>query len=1005
MEPTVNKFNPECLRKIANWTSMKAYHKFDKKQFNPDKTASNVAVHSPKYLTLLKNIKEADERDMKEHGKVFKHFIFSDLTQNGAKMVAAVLLANGMNIIYDSNINLISDSKLLESKGNNFALLLGTNVYDKPISVKAKKEILSKYNQRPENVFGDLCRFIILDKSFKEGIDLFDVKYAHILEPQTSKADLRQAIGRATRLCGQKGLEFHPTRGWPLNVMLYDVQLPPTLAKEFGANTLYNLFLRNSNIDLRKLAFTDELEGATIHAAVDYELTKTVHRFEIGSDEGYDLTWLFPNAKVGGAKGMLQAKRLSEDVNCKSGCKSRPTKKVPVGTPLLTAVVFASGRDLPNLRKSKPRDYYCNLLKTDASFCDQVREAWKDPVAYLKKNSDNVAKAIEGKKHYNLGAYNRETFLRLAYEVIPELKKKKLLKTAKLESAKAESAKAESVKVDSAKEGDEAIKSVAIASVADKYKVNSTKTNSNGSKSVSPLVDENDVLIEEAPVKSGPVAGLKENPGFLDIREYVRENLTQFTWPKVKLENLCVPKGGGPSTIVSFTPTQDFVRNYFTPSNPIKGMLAWHSVGTGKTCMAIATATSGFEKEGYTILWVTRSSLKSDIWKNMFEQVCSALLQEKMKAGFNIPYDMASRMRLLSKAWSIRPMSYKQFSNLVAGKNKFYEDLVKKNGKEDPLRKTLLIIDEAHKLYGGADLSSVERPDMAKFHKAVMHSYKYSGKDSVRLLMMTGTPITNDPMEMIKLINLGREEDKQLPDDFNAFAKEYLDEVGKFTKKGKWKYLNDIAGQVSYLNRERDARQFSQPVLTPVNVDLSKPDSSYLDALQEVEQKYKSVIADKTLEKDNIKGDIAAIKNKYKLAAKSLKQKCKGLKKEELDQCKKEVMEEAFKYNDMMTQEIKDKEVLKTELASEIKKMKSEYAKEKKAASSNSSQQGYLLDKCFVKPKKAKKEKVNSALSEYDVPMTPLQSPPKPENVKLSPKPANAPVNAPVPNAPITPKP
>ena len=46
-------------------------------------------------------------------------------------------------------------------------------------------------------------------------------------------------------------------------------------------------------------------------------------------------------------------------------------------------------------------------------------------------------------------------------------------------------------------------------------------------------------------------------------------------------------------------------------------------------------------------------------------------------------------------------MSYKQFSNLLVGKNKIYDILKTRNGSEDILRKTLIIIDEAHKLYGG----------------------------------------------------------------------------------------------------------------------------------------------------------------------------------------------------------------------------------------------------------------------------------------------------------------
>ena len=61
---------------------------------------------------------------------------------------------------------------------------------------------------------------------------------------------------------------------------------------------------------------------------------------------------------------------------------------------------------------------------------------------------------------------------------------------------------------------------------------------------------------------------------------------------------------------VEFNCTQNFIMDYFKPESPYKGILAWHSVGTGKTCTGIATASSSFEKEGYTILWVTRTTLK-----------------------------------------------------------------------------------------------------------------------------------------------------------------------------------------------------------------------------------------------------------------------------------------------------------------------------------------------------------------------------------------------------------
>ena len=204
------------------------------------------------------------------------------------------------------------------------------------------------------------------------------------------------------------------------------------------------------------------------------------------------------------------------------------------------------------------------------------------------------------------------------------------------------------------------------------------------------------------------------------MRQHIRDNFSQYAWEPVKMENNCITKGGnkgsnqsGGATIMTYTPTQAFVSNFFTPNNFLKGMLLWHSVGTGKTCTAIATATSTFEKQGYTILWVTRTTLKNDIWKNMFDQVCHEIIKLKIENdGIAIPSNNTDRMKLLSKSWRIRPMSYKQFSNLVSKRNKLYDTLVKINGSADPLRKTLIINDEAHKLYGGGDLSSIERPDI-----------------------------------------------------------------------------------------------------------------------------------------------------------------------------------------------------------------------------------------------------------------------------------------------------
>jgi Rad3-related DNA helicase len=166
------------------------------------------------------------------------------------------------------------------------------------------------------------------------------------------------------------------------------------------------------------------------------------------------------------------------------------------------------------------------------------------------------------------------------------------------------------------------------------------------------------------------------------MRHYVNDNFADCAWKDIKMENLCgepSARGGAPD-FIKFTPTQEFVRRYFTPRAPVKGMLLQHSVGTGKTCSAIAAASYNFEPNGYTILWVTRTTLKNDIWKNMFDQICSAVIKRRIEEeGITIPNESSKRMRLLSKSWAIKPMSYKQFSNLVSQENHLPSDFACSN--------------------------------------------------------------------------------------------------------------------------------------------------------------------------------------------------------------------------------------------------------------------------------------------------------------------------------------
>ena len=703
----IKKRKARCIREVANFSHVKPIHLIDKKEFHQNYFNMIMPESSPKLVALLKKIKDLDAKDMKTHGKLFKHMIFTDIKSSsyGVKIIASALASNGFHLAFQpnssstSNFVIKSDSSLLQTHGNNFAILISKTFYTRLMNSTFRKVMMDLFNRRPDNVHGELLRIIIIDQGFKEGIDLFDVKYVHLFEPLVVEADQKQAIGRSTRFCGQKGLEFHPRYGWPLYVFRYEVLVRETNNPALhDINQLFELYLQYAKIDFRKVTFAVELEKATISAAVDIMLTKSIHKFKIDHPS--------PILQEGGANNI-----------------KKPPKRIM---------------------------------------------------------------------------------------------------------------------------------------------------------------------------------------GFDAMQSYIETNFKDFKYPKVKFENLCSTNPDGDSEsgrLVKFTPTQEFVRHFFQTKSPYKGMLFFHSVGTGKTCSAIATATSSFDKDGYTIMWVTRHTLKNDLWKNMFDQICNIELRERLEEGtLKLPKKITAPLSHISDNW-MKPISYKQFSNFLSEKNAIYKEMVNRNGKKDPLKKTLVIIDEAHKLYSPW-VSSTEKADTETLEKMIKNSYKVSKENSVRIIAMTGTPYTEDGMELINLLNLFREPDNMLPSTFEEFQNTYLNSQGAFSEKGLNKYRDDVSGYISYLNRTQDARNFAHPVLEDVYVNMTtqtkKVNLGIKDQLDVNKQNWSSIKILKKVEKVNslkeckekVAEETEDTLENFKIEKSEQLNRCKQLPLKQRGECKTRAMEE-----------------------------------------------------------------------------------------------------------------
>lgn len=1065
-----------CIKNVATFSHIVPSFKFDKPGFNQDALRAAIPVAAPKLQALLDKIATVDNTDMKLHGKYFKHVIYVDYKGVAAKIVTAALIANGFKLIFNDRFSIDETPDK-----RNVACLNSTTLYDRNVPVKFRKDIISLFNRRPDNVHGKHVRFLVLDSGFREGIDCFDVKYMHIIQPLATPADSTQAIGRATRFCGQKGLVFHPSKGWPLTTFTYDIEIPHDLHERIGdkIDTMFQMYMDYSGVDMRRLILAKELDKLIIEGAVDASLTKAIHNFSIkNSTEDTEVINIFdggvqprrpgkreamtplkihkhnemteyiqqrfkqytwPEGKLenlcepkGGGKSeivqftptqdfvrhyfkpMSAYKGLLLDHGVGTGkCHSRDTpilmydgtikkvQDVQVGDLLMgddstprTVLSLATGiDDMYDVIPSKGDSYGVNsehilCLKPNETSVYR-RTNGRYAVTYFQKSGKSTSKTFKSEKDanaFNSSVKQKNPIIEIAIKDFLTLPKKSQ-----------QNMKGYRVGVEFAN------KPVPIEPYILGAWLGSKETDApndwlmefmeeeiaKSGASFTDFIREHDLehykhipqdyLVNSREKRLRLLAGMIDMYGSsyntsYEVLEkscrltrdilYLARSLGFAAYSKVGENRNRISITGSISEVPVLLPSkkaQDSTHNVhnvafkvrptgrdtyygFTLDGNNRYLLGDFTV-THNTCCAIATATSSWEVEGYTILWVTRHTLKADIWKNMFQQVCSLVIQDKLKKC-DIEYLDANDavkepLKHLSKSWMM-PCSFKQFSNLCQGKNDIHKKLVQRNGAKDPLKKTLIILDEAHKVYA-ADVVGAEKPDAEAIKNAIHKSYTVSGKDSVRLLLMTATPYTSQPMDMMKLLNLMRPSDAQLPDEFDDFAKVYLDAHGSFTPSGKRRFLDDIAGYISYLNRERDARQFAYPKHHRVLVGMSRSQAIlHRRHQQELQQR----ITDLNL--PQLQEELAAAKAEFAEEKRVRKERCKKTPKAERPQCE----EQLRAYVATTSERIAGMKTRVDDTKEEIAEIKRAIAFEKRTnkeeGREDMSQEYYLLEKCLT---------------------------------------------------------
>ena len=681
----------DCIRKKGNWANIANPHRLDSVQSNPELLIERaITENSPKMRGLIEYIRACDNYDYRRYGKLYKHVIFSDVdAQYGSKIIASCMASTGIYFpAFDKKLSLRSDEDLKETSYYNFLLLSSTNVYGKNIRDNKEKQItwINKFNSRPDNVYGKNARFIILDRKFREGISLFDVKYIHIFEEPLTKTERTQVIGRALRMCGHQGLPFD--NGWKLHIVTYETRLPSAVFGILGRET------SNNN--------TKEPKNDAYETIGDY-----IKNFHTSDDSHAILEKWTRKASIEGAHKALKIR----------------------------------GGGNINSRALRPK--ITQLMKVHAKS--------KKPVP--PKNI--IAKRL-GDANAILSAFGL---------YIPSAKREK--SSMSNSRSNFESAKTQSILFHSTQsEFSEYFDASSDLNIIDEH--------------YPPRIMTNEELIQFMSDEFGPP--LKND---------------------AKLTNRCIENGN-----IQIKPHiyQRNVASFFGPTSAYKGLMLWHSVGSGKTLSSFLIANSFYEA-GYRIMYVVRSSLIPNILSEANKYKMSHAIKQTNVMGYvSFSNSLVSGVRhdkLMRDTKKILALS----NNKKTGGNAS-DTRSRKTYKAttlDPLYRTLLIIDEAHNMYEQQLLQPMERPQMDIIEKAIHASYSISGNDSVKVLLMSATPYAEDISTPFKLLNLLRSQ-RFLPTTQQDIDQRY----GSFDSKHYDKFADDVAGYISYVNKEDDYSMFAK---------------------------------------------------------------------------------------------------------------------------------------------------------------------------------------------------
>jgi len=266
-----------------------------------------------------------------------------------------------------------------------------------------------------------------------------------------------------------------------------------------------------------------------------------------------------------------------------------------------------------------------------------------------------------------------------------------------------------------------------------------------------------------------------------NFQEKIKKLFHEYKLKKKKqtVKDFCYPKK------FTFQLPQLFVSEFLSPSTPYKSLLLYHRIGAGKTCAAIQIAEKW--KKHKKILLIGPASLLTNFYKEL-RSSCTGneYITKKEIQELNSVSPNSKEFQQIMDTVNERIHEYYE----IYSYHKFVELY---NNKQIKLKNKLMIIDEVH------NIISEEGTFYTTFSKYIQNGMK--NFSDFRLVLMSGTPIYDKPIELGLIINLLKPNTFENINEFNdEFLEKKTDENHNivYHLKNELKLSKILQGHVSY---------------------------------------------------------------------------------------------------------------------------------------------------------------------------------------------------------------